>query len=54
MAITGGVTIIRDGGVLTGALQAAYNFKTQEASITAGVTANKDDTYELKGRKLDF
>ena len=43
MAIAiGGVTIIRDGGVLTGG-QATYNFKTQEASITGGVTANKDD-----------
>ena len=53
MAIaTGGVTIIRDGGVLTGG-QATYNFKTQEASITGGVTANKDDM-NLKAEKLDF
>ena len=51
MAIaTGGVTIIRDGGVLTGG-QATYNFKTQEASITGGVTANKDDM-NLKAESL--
>lgn len=51
MAIaTGGVTIIRDGGILTGG-QATYNFKTQEASITGGVTANKDDM-NLKAESL--
>ena len=51
MAIaTGGVTIIRDGGVLTGG-QVTYNFKTQEASITGGVTANKDDM-NLKAESL--
>ena len=43
MAIaTGGVRVLRDGGILTGG-EASYNFKTQEVSITGGVTANKDD-----------
>lgn len=51
MAIaTGGVTITRDGGILTGG-QATYNFKTQEASITGGVTANQEDM-SLKAESL--
>ncbi len=47
---SGGVTITRDGGVLTGA-EASYNFKTQEVNITGGVTANKDDM-NLKANTL--
>ncbi len=47
---SGGVTITRDGGVLTGA-QASYNFKTQEVNISGGVTANKDDM-NLKANSL--
>lgn len=46
----GGVTVTRDGGVLKGR-EASYNFKTQELSITGGVTANKDDM-NLQADKL--
>lgn len=46
----GGVTVKRDGGVLTGN-QATYNFKTQEVAITGGVTANKEDM-SLKAETL--
>lgn len=47
---TGGVKVTRDGGVLTGG-EATYNFKTQEVTITGGVTAVKDDM-NLKADKL--
>ena len=47
---SGGVTVTRDGGVLTGQ-QATYDFKSQQVVITGGVTANKDDM-SLKADKL--
>lgn len=39
---SGGVTVKRDGGLLTG-MEATYDFKTQQVTITGGVTVNKDD-----------
>lgn len=39
---SGGVTVKRDGGLLTG-MEATYDFKTQQVKITGGVTVNKDD-----------
>lgn len=39
---SGGVTVKRDGGLLTG-MEANYDFKTQTVTITGGVTVNKDD-----------
>lgn len=47
---TGGVKVLRDGGVMTGA-EATYDFKSKQVVVTGGVTANKDDM-SLKADKL--